>query len=340
MKILFTGSTAQQCGSGTQLDYEPVADLFVKALRHGGHVVDQRPYDIVNDEAAEYDHVVVGLIPALSIAGKHVNSALMAIHDAESHNVPLTIFVDDWRFPRLVTNLGTCERMPHQLVKPFFANRAHHELSKLPENHAILQGVITRLKDEKWPPTVIPAYSWGDHEKLASKLPQLNVVSFIDPTLFCREYEIELVEPSRRRREWVLGTVSDQRTWVENLDPAWSVRYLGSRSSKAEEKLKEADLVSAYGQSWGVLSPYYSQVAGTGWWRNRFVYAAAAGAVLHCDPREVPRLAGAYGLPIGDVEKLGDRELNDLATFQRDMLTTWTTPRHVVVEMWNAVMKA
>jgi hypothetical protein len=322
MRILFTGMTSQQCGSGTQLDYEPVADLLVKALRHSGHAVDQRPYDATVFDAESYDHVVVGLVPPLSIAGKYVNNALFAIYHAEQNGTPLTFFVDDWRFPRLVTNLGTCERMPEQLVKPFFSSRAFHELSKLEWNHEILQKVITRLKDETWPPAIIPAYGWGDHDKLASKLPRLNRVRFIDPTAFCRTYEIPTVD--ERKREWILGTVSDQRGWVEKLGATWPVRYLGSRSSKAEEKLKEADLVSAYGGSWGVLSPYYSQVAGTGWWRNRFVYAAAADAVLWCDQREAPKLGESFMMPIKVTESATERELHELARVQGDIFRSWT----------------
>jgi len=99
MRILLTGATSQQCGSGPQLGYEPVADLIVKALRHDGHEVDQQPYDWSN-ALQGYDHVIVGLVPPLSIAGKYVNNALMAIYHAESFGSPLTLFVDDWRFPR------------------------------------------------------------------------------------------------------------------------------------------------------------------------------------------------------------------------------------------------
>lgn len=325
MKILLTGMTPQQCGAGTQLGYEPVADLFVKALRHAGHDVTQAPFHYFNGaQITDWDAIVVGVVPPLSIAGKYVNNALLAIAAAEKHGVPLTLFVDDWRFPRFVTNLGTCSRLPHHLTKEFFDHRPGWSWSQDPANQARLVAVVNRLRDETWPPIIIPAYGWGDHVKLTSKLPHLGEVTTVDPTAFCRVYDIDRAEPEDRKRGWVCGVVTDRRGWLEKLGNEWPVNYIGSKSSKAETKLKETDLVNLYGGSWGVLSPVYTQVVGTGWWRNRFVYTARAHSIIFCDPREAPRLGAPYSMPIAEIEAASARDLANLADEQREIFDAWT----------------
>lgn len=314
MKILVTGMTGQQCGTGTRLDYEPVADLFVKALIAAGHAVwhrDISPGPVGEKTLDHFDVVFVGIVPPLSIASKHLHGALWTIAEAERRHLPLAFFLDDWAFPSLITKLGTCSRGPHHLVKPFFASRPNHEwaVAHLSELHA----VIDRLLYLEWAPTVIPAFTWGDHSILGNRLPMAHQIEYVDPSSFARPYPI--TQPESRTRRWVLGTVSDQRGWLEKLQLTWPVWYIGSKSSKASESLKEPQLVQAYADNRGVLSPPYPRILGTGWWRNRFVYAASTRSILYCDPREAP-FSQAYNVPDLRVEEMNDAELDEVADWQ------------------------
>jgi hypothetical protein len=329
MRILVTGMTNQQAGEGTRLGYEPVADLFAKALITAGHVV-HRGVIAPGTDLDGFDVAFVGIVPPLSIASKHLYSALWTIAEAERRGLPLAFYLDDWAFPTLITKLGTCARNPHHLVKEFFSRRPAHAWAV--EHVAELSAVVERLLYQDWPPTLIPTFTWGDHDKLMKPLPMVKHPVFVDPSAFARDYPV--TETPERDRQWVLGTVSDQRRWLESLPLTWPVRYVGSRSSKADEAFQEKDLVQLYRDNRGVLSPPYRRILGTGWWRNRYVYAAQTRAVVFCGAGDVPGLDGAYDFTsIRGVEDLGDIQLDELAEWQSAELFKFQATRDQAAEV-------
>lgn len=315
MKLLVTGTTKQQVGGGTALGYEPVADLFVKGLRLAGCEVEHRKTTI-GEDLTPYDAVLVGLVPFFSIASNQLYHALDVIERAERDGHPILFFVDDWAFPRLVANLNTHIRHPWQLTKEFFSGRASYDWACGRKDE--LQVIVERMRYQPWAPTIVPAFTWGDRQKLTGEVEMMTQPHYVDVSSLAREYPLTF--PATRERRWVLGTVSDQRKWMDSLNLTWEINHLGTRASKAPEKMAEADLVQLYAESWGVLSPPYKRILGTGWWRNRAVYAARAGAILLADPGEMPQLGEAYQVVPSDVERMTDTELCSLAAAQREAL--------------------
>lgn len=315
MRLLVTGTTKQQVGGGTTLCYEPVADLFVKGLRLAGYEVEHRKTTI-GEDLAPYDAVLVGLVPFFSIASNQLYHALDVIERAEKSGHPLLFFVDDWAFPRLVANLNTHIRHPWQLTKEFFSGRASYDWAC--SRKAELQVLVERMRYQPWAPTLVPAFTWGDHQKLTGEVEMMTEPYYVDVSSLAVEYPLTF--PETRERRWVLGTVSDQRKWMDSLNLSWEVNHLGTRASKAPEKMPESQLVQLYAESWGVLSPPYKRILGTGWWRNRAVYAARAGAILLADSGEMPQLGEPYQLKPAEVEAMSDTELCSLAAAQRQAL--------------------
>lgn len=340
MQILATGVTKQQCGGGVPLGYEPVADLLVKALRRlGHHYVDHRVVAAGEPLEGRYDAVLLGIVPFFSIASHYLYPALHVLGEARRLHLPVVLYVDDWNFGQLIANLKTHVRMPWQLTKPFFQGR--HDRNWAVDHAAELMDQVTFLLREPWPPLVIPTFTWGEHDRLGDLLPNAGDVTYVDPTAFARSYPIERVPPADRRREWVLGTVSNQLEWVAGLNLTWPLNHLGTRTSRAPRKLPEAELVNLYGQAWGVLSPAYPKILGTGWWRNRYVYATAAKAILLGDPGEAPGLGEAYQLKPGDVEDLTTSQLQDLAAAQfRAFWNAVESPVGPASDLENALQRA
>lgn len=338
MRVLVTGMTKQHVGGGTQLKYEPVADLVAKGIKLLLHDVDHRRVNI-GEDLTEYDLVVVGIVPPLSVATNYLHSALWTIWECERLHVPLAFFVDDWQFPSITSKLGTVSRDSGHLTKPFFAGRPDHQWAV--DNVGVEMAVVDRLLNRDWPATIIPAFTWGDHEVLTSRLPRAPHTFVFDPSVLARPYEVTQRPPSERARRWVLGTVSDQRKWLETVKGDWPVEHFGGRASKAAQGLSEADLVQMYAFSWGVMSPPYSAILGTGWWRNRLVYAARTHSVLLCDRREAPQLGDAYQLNTVMVEELDDERLRELGDWQaRELLTRQMTPGEIGDVLNRAVQQA
>lgn len=332
MKILVTGMTAQHIGSNRrQIKYEAVTDTFVKALRHGGdHQVDWRPVD-PGEDLSGYDVVLVGVVPIGSLAATYIYGALYAIATAPNVHV----FVDDWQFPSITSSLKTYTKAPDKLVKPLFNYRRDYDWAFSSSGRSVIDPVMARLV-EKLPPVLVPAFNWGDRSKLDTLSAERMV--YLDPSPFCHDYEASPYPREDRERAWVMGTLSDQRTWLESLQLGWEVSYVGGKASKAEMKVTEQELVEGYAQSWGVLSHPYRH-AGSGWWRNRFVHAARTGSVLLGDKAEVTPIGESYELTGHAVEALSSWELEDLGQCQAAELSFWEISKDETYERITGYMK-
>jgi hypothetical protein len=328
MKILVTGCSLQQCGGGTRQQYQTVMSMHVQALRDLGHEVAWRPVLINDEEALESDVVIVGLVPFLSVAGHYVYPVLNLISRAEAAGVRLIFAVDDWQYPRISDNLLTVGRGLHRLVREaVFKGRPGWDWAT-GEGASDVEKLVERLMLRPWPEVIYPAFGWGRHHLLGVRLPAQRHVA-LDPTSYTRSYQLERAEPSERQRRWVLGTLSDQSKWLEKLGASWHVHQAG-RPKEGAPMVSEQELVQQYAGSWGVLSPQYLKVAGSGWWRNRFVYAAMAGAVIFADENEVRPLGEPYLVPLEKVESLSDAELSELAAAQSEELRrrVWTRAQY------------
>ena len=99
----------------------------------------------------------------------------------------------------------------------------------------------------------------------------------------------------------------------------WPVDHFG-RSKDGQAVLPDERAVfNAYAARRGVLNPPYYH-AGSGWYRSRYVLAAAAGAVLLCDPEDGAPLGPAFQVIAELVEGLSDAGLCDLAVAQREAI--------------------
>lgn len=340
MLVYATGCTKQQRGGGTTLGYEPVSDLFVKALTGLGHTVDHSRQPAGSDLSG-YDLMLIGLVPFFSIASNNLYPTLDAINQAKVLGIPIIFYFDDWNFPQFVANLKTHIRYGEkQLLKDFFKSRADYAWASEPTHAKMCLTVMENLTDPSyWPPVFIPAFSWGEHKRLGDLLPWANDISYVDVSTFAKEYPTEPCIP--RRREWVLGTISNQLPWLEKLDPTWNVNHLGNKTSRAPQAIPEADLVQLYRESWGVLSPPYKRILGTGWWRNRFVYAARTSSILLCDSAEAPQLGSSYIIDVNEVERSTVGELQALADLQRDAFYRVQPGKtQVMIQVNQAVQRA
>lgn len=336
MRILITGLTPQQCGNGTRHGYRAVVDLYAAALRWAGHTVDHRAWE-PGDDLTQYDAAIIGIVPFNSIAARHVYVVCDVIGRARQSGCGLVFMVDDWNFMTLRTSVRSINKDTQRLFTTI-KGRTYREWAETTDGRALIDLVMNAMDTRPWPATLFPAFSWGDHSKFklhgAAKIPSREIVA-LDPTVFADPYELVKATPDQRKRSWVMGTLSNQQPWIEKLGLTWDVNYVGAKASKAERSVKESELVQMYAESWGVLSAPYKRILGTGWWRNRFVYAARAGAVMLCDPDEVP--FDAYLVDTA-VESWPTTALNQLATDQADALRQHVWPADQLVSELERVL--
>jgi len=329
LKVLLSGFTAQQIGNGTILKYGPVVDLFAAALRDAGVQVDHRRCE-PGMSLKEYDAVIIGQAPLHGLPATYAYGALDVIRRARAEGCGLLFYIDDWQVGNLKAGISTVCRGPWRLTKDLFSTcRKDFQWAK--DNLDDLMIVVEAMRDRPWPKTLVPKFEWGDGSLVTAPLNSREFV-YVDPSSYADEYDTVVPSDTTRYAQWVLGILSDQRPWTDSLALSWPIRYIGSKKSRAPRPVPEPDLVQLYAQSWGVLSPPYPAHAGSGWWRNRFVYAARTGSIMLADQREAGVIGDAYTIDPGAVEKMNILQLREVADAQRAQLEKWQWPKEQVQE--------
>lgn len=353
LKLLVSGNTTQQIGRGTRLKYGAVIDLFVAALRDAGVEIDHRVIE-PGESLDGYDALWLGMSPVNAISARYTFGPLDAYQRAVAEGKPVVFWIDDWQTQLLNSSFKTFLNKPWRMVKePGHAvqdSRYGIEWARRPENLDRLVKGLDLLKNSPWPQTVAPFYTWGEHLQIFKKHPQVTAENLVavDPSRYVEFYPIHPAPDEQRKRQWVFGILSNQLEWLESVglhgprktDARWDIAHAGGRASKADGSLKEPDLVQLYSECWGVLSaPYWH--AGSGWWRNRFVYAAYAGSVLAGDPREGYACDPSYGYPPDVVETFTTSQLRELADAQKTaLLSKMPSKEYVQQQLLDVFAKA
>lgn len=331
-KILLTGITGQHIGKDPRLNYDHLTKMYARALRQWGYEVEHRRVE-PEEDVTGYTAIIAGMGPINSTATRYSYGTLDFLSRAEKSGVATLFFCDDWQVQLIGSSFGTMVRKPERLTKDFFKS-ARVDFDWARANNDRLMEYVTRLHENEWPTTILPIYEGGDLSKLTlrgnPRVPARRIVK-VDPSPFGVKYDVKIPPDSERWAAWVLGTLSDQRSWVESLGATWQVRYFGTRPSKSENgALTEQALVQEYANSWGVLSPPYWH-AGSGWWRLRHQHAISTGSVLLCGKGELDFMGEAFRVAAPDVEVMTVAELHELARAQSDAFYAqmWSADRFV-----------
>jgi hypothetical protein len=143
----------------------------------------------------------------------------------------------------------------------------------------------------------------------------------------------------------VLASLGDHSKWADSLGAAWPIREVGpGRKTRGGNRgdggkvVSEREVVEAYASARGVLSPPYAS-AGSGYWRVRYNYAAAVGAIIYCGLDDGEAIGPSFTNDIRDIETATDAELDDLAGRQRAQLQSWEMPRDEVLQTLDKVFQ-
>ncbi len=338
LKVLMTGYTAQHIGSTRKLvNYGSVAGLIAQTLRDGGCEVEQRRA-MPEEDISGYDLILCGQISLAAMGSTYLYGALDVVSRARENGCALMFYIDDWQVHNLITSLKTINKDSNRLVRESLGT-ARADLDWARANVRTLFPVAEALLHRPWPTTLVPKFTWGDGLKVTQGLTAKEWV-YTDLSPYAEEFNTVIPDDNDRKVQWILGVLSDQRKWLDKLGLSWPVEYIGGRASKADQKLSERELVDLYAQSWGVLSPKYPH-AGSGWWRNRFVYAARTKSITLADPDEVAPLGESYAVKASAIEAMNKQQLRELADAQhRAFFAVQATKEQVVETTMKAVRSA
>jgi hypothetical protein len=211
------------------------------------------------------------------------------------------------------------------------------ELAKVPEP---LPFYSQRLKytDEEWArvkPTVIegarimmrgrrnsiigiPAYRWGSTDVVRPTLPPgvaAQEIIRLDPSYIAVDIATRAPRATTASYKWGLAALGDHTEWLakQGLPYKWEIECIGHSSNR---KVKtELDVVEFYSSCAGILSPSYYH-AGSGWWRSRFIYAAALQMPIYAADGEAAPLGDAYSFTPQDIENFSGFVRTDIGRHQ------------------------
>lgn len=317
-RILLTGFTAKQRGEGRPQVTTLLCGAEI-ALKHAGHHVERRKVDPGEDLKAQFDVAVVALYDykGTSATAQKFNTIRACL------DLPHVLAWDDWNAKQIFRSVDVGRR-------DFWSLGLHQNDMKVQKQketlwkrcddvHALIDRWVTRI-----PKMLCCSFEWGDHSRLASAH-NFGELCCWDPSLWVRG--MHGLPVMQKQRHWALASLWNHDDWLEQIEPSWIVGKQAKPWKGRGWQVEESEVVNAlYGPSWGVLSPPYHGLAGSGWWRNRFVFAQDAGCVIYADPSEVAPALGDtsnFYWSLDQIECMPDSQLAVLAQQQSDELRGW-----------------
>ena len=339
MKVLVTGFTAKGIGSGKNvLEIATAANCLPRALRECGIEVDHKAVT-PGDDLSEYDKVIVFAFAPNSLPSSYLYGGLYTLLKRQDAYIAL----DDWQTKDIKQGCGTFAREGHwrlwkrvskagnSVGKKFF-----HEAQPYKKE---MEDLITQLAFEKWPYKVLaPVYKGGDVSQLGIDSEQ--IIPW-DPTPVTDSYKagskynqslfsnINNVPFDYKEKEWIMASLIQKQNWFKRQEFKWPVTCYGNPNLE-QRRLTEPDLYNEYLRVRGILiPPHYHTLEGSGWWRVRYGMIADAGCIAYGEVEETKLFGESYKVPLSDIEKMNNNELDDLADSQKKDFnsTVWNKNR-------------
>lgn len=326
MKVLLTGFTAKDRGEGRP-SVLTLMDGIHKALEWGGHDVERRKVDPYED-LSSFDFAVVSIYDYRGVSATAQKFQSLRV----CAELPHVLAWSDWNASKIFKSVRVGrESMMHSGLH---SNDERHQLMK-----ADILGryghTFARFADD-WsksiPACICPAFMWGQHDKLREKHDFGSLLCWDPSPWIVNYYERPTVLPFTgqwKSKQWVLGSLNNYSEWVESLKLDWKVIDFSKPQSRSRSwQVTEQHIFNWYCSSWGVLSPPYEELMGSGWWRNRWCLAKDAGSILLCDPEEIGVFENSwYYVNQEKLEQMSYDDLADVAQAQANEFETFQLPQ-------------
>lgn len=206
---------------------------------------------------------------------------------------------------------------------PFYAQRLKYTAEEWESfRPVVVEGARAMMRGRRNSIIGIPAYRWGSTDVVLPTLPapvRDQEIVRLDPSFIAASIAASAPHSSDQREAWGLAALGDHTEWLDKYlpDRTWSVDCIGHRTNR---KVKtEQDVVEFYSSTSAILSPSYYH-AGSGWWRSRFVYAAALEMPIYAADGEAAPLGDAYNYTPTEIEALSAPARDELGRAQQSAL--------------------
>lgn len=216
MKILITGSTAQQASQRAANRFPTFASMMAEALKRNGDEVDfvEPSFKYTKQYLSIYDLVLVGIAPPTSVAANKVYPAFAMANRARELD-SLALFIDAPEPFKIMASLKSCLSGKTSLLKDFYSKRKEFGIFQrdMESRKEVIEFIEFLYKNE-WPVTLYPSLPWSSNLSIISDIPNIG-----EDSLFGVNLDYEIFEDIKAKP--ITGAESDY--WVADyLTSKWT----------------------------------------------------------------------------------------------------------------------
>lgn len=305
MKVLITGSTAQQCSTRAASRTPTFSSLIAKGIHDADVEVSIAEPSIytTKEELEEYDAVVVGIAPPTSLSANKIYPAFSIAAKAKDIG-NLVLFIDAPEPYKIQSSLKSCYLNNSDLQKNFYERRKSYSYLLEDKNFRDeVQGFVSYLYTDKWPVTIYPAFGWSDGRNLARSITGLDETNFFPITV--DSYLLSGASPTKEfhltREYWTCDSMKTQ--WASEVVPMLSYDVIPTRLNRWET---EEDTLERIRKSVGTLVSTYR--SGEPWWSPALSQSLSVGVPVVTDWRNTSYLGSEWSYLAASIEEMTDTE--------------------------------
>jgi hypothetical protein len=305
MKVLITGSTAQQCNPLTHERSPNFTGLLVSELTRLGADVDWRDPSIspTVESLAKYDKVIVGLSSPLALGSNRIYGALTTI-EALLDDPRLMLLIDGPDPNNITRGIKGVINSPNRLTKEFFAPRAGFEKMADPLVRVKAYRALDHLTTQEWPTTLVPAFPWMVEAQVEEELPRgaRGRIALVNLDRRLIDRLSDSYDPEVERDDRWMAERDVKRSWLRKLDLDNHVVSL-----RSNHRLNvELYLTTRFNESMGFL--HGPKKGSKVWWTPKVAIAVSQKTPVFVDWRDSRVLGKNWSMLAGTFETLTSSE--------------------------------
>lgn len=280
----------------------------------------------------QYDSILIGVAPILSLAANKAYGALHMINLLKSDD-RLRLFIDAPEPSKIRTSLRAIDRNNSNIVKPFYVSRKHY--SDVVSSDKIMDSVLGGAKAllSQWDYTTLyPATPFISSDSVEGALlgEVKNVVLGVQVDSSLVKKTMSHVVTTRRGY-WAVD--NRKAKWFKTLEKSLANSTLDMKKNKGTT---DSDVESVVANSSGVIISMPDD--GMLWWSYRLSQALNSETPVFSDWRATSIIGDSWSLLPSKVEDMGYVDIYELAVTQRKQyLAALTTAQETLQILKNGL---
>jgi hypothetical protein len=328
MKILFTGMASHHTKPSSNVTFFRTLSERVETFATVEWAVPSITWD--ENYFAEYDYVVVGILPPTSPSANKMYGAMNVINIL--YDSPKLVMVVDhpqlWQYKH---SFNSIDSNPLSVFGGFYSKRREYSLAK--SKIDIIVEANKKLLTQKWPVTLYPALPWASSrniDKLLGLSAKESLVPVnLDAFLLTSKESVDV----KVGFHWV----SDQlkSAWLQSLSKLLTRPV---RPMSEARKLSDSVALDSINESFALLLPPQDRSVGV-WWSYRIIQALNAGTPVLSDWKETQGLGPEWCLLGYDLENQTKDDIVNIAKLQKQSYISNIPTKQESDSLLNSIFK-